>query len=916
MKAHTRQPDPGPDSGPASPALFAQLDTLLAKSALASSNTAYQSTLSQAFRMALDAANKGQQNNFINGVDVRQLVHTRATIIDQLILRAWTLCVDDKYNSALVAVGGYGRGELHPESDIDLLILVNETPAASLSAQLSKFLTLLWDTGLQVGHSVRTAMECVAAAAGNITVATNLMEARLLTGNSNLIASMMQRTAPPHTWPATHFFTEKWQEQRNRHSRYHDTAYKLEPNIKESPGGLRDIQMIGWIARRYFGTGSLAAPLTSSITSPLAELVEHEFLTRAEYRLLEQGEQFLWRIRFALHALTGRREDRLLFDYQPRLAKQFGYEDKTGRLGVEQFMQDYYRTVMELSCLNEMLLELFEAAILQQSDNSVEPINQHFQARAGLLEVTRDNVFAKSPSTLLEVFLVLEQQPALKGISPGTLRLLRKHRDLIDDKYRADPQNRSLFMAILREPRGVTHELRRMNRYGILGRYLPAFGAIVGRMQYDLFHTYTVDEHTLFVVSHLRRFALPRFDHEFPLCSAIMQSLPKPELAYLAGLFHDIAKGRGGDHSQLGANDAEQFCLDHGLSRYDARLVTWLVEHHLSFSTTAQKKDITDPRVLHEFAQLVSDQTHLDYLYVLTIADVRATNPALWNSWKASLFRELYDMTKRALNQGLENPIDAQDLINDTQQAALGSLLTKNISESTTRTAWQSLPDVYFLRHTPDEIAWHTELLTDPIQDKVRVAIRQQTDRGGTAVFLFAPQDDSLFARATAVLDQLGLTILDARIVSTTEKNNHSLHTYLLLEDTGTAIEEATRLHEIRQTLLQDIKRGANMPMAVTRRIPRQVRLFTVDTEIHFYPDELNKRTVLELRAADRPGLLSTIGQVLDLAGARLHAAKITTVGARAEDVFYLTDRYNDPLSDQTMAELEDTLFSSTTIET
>ncbi|HET9679129.1 MAG TPA: [protein-PII] uridylyltransferase [Gammaproteobacteria bacterium] len=897
MKAPTRRPDNTPITQRSA---FAQLDALLNEPATTpssdiSSDTAFQSAVPQAFRAVLDTADQQLHDDFNHGIDIRQLINTRAAIIDGLILRAWTLCLGAATNTALAAVGGYGRSELHPESDIDLLILVEEPPAPPLTTQLAKFLTLLWDIGLQVGHSVRTVAECVTTAHDNITVATNLMEARLLTGNANLFQQMEQRTAPPHTWPIAHFFTEKWQEQRNRHAHYHDTAYKLEPNIKESPGGLRDIQMIGWIAQRYFGTGSLK------------ELVTRDFLTGTEYQLLAQGEQFLWRIRFTLHKITGRREDRLLFDYQRQVAQQFGYIDKPGRLGVEQFMQDYYRTVMELSCLNEMLLELFEAAILQQDDTAIKSINNHFQARAGLLEVTSDNVFGDNPSAMLELFLVLEQHPALKGVSPDTLRLLRKHRHLIDDSFRANAENRALFMAILREPQGVTHELRRMNRYGILGRYLPAFGAIIGRMQYDLFHTYTVDEHTLFVVSHLRRFALPRFDHEFPLCSSIMQALSKPELAYLAGLFHDIAKGRGGNHSELGAADAEQFCLNHGLSRYDARLVSWLVEHHLSFSTAAQKKDITDPRIINEFAGLVGDQTHLDYLYVLTIADVRATNPALWNSWKASLFRELYDMTKRALNQGLENPIDAEDLIDDTQQAALELLRAHNINRETASAVWQALPAVYFLRHTPDEIAWHTELLSDNIQDTIRVAVRQQTDRGGTAVLLYAPQDDSLFARASAVLDQLGLTVLDARIISSSDHN--SLLTYLVLEDTGTAIEEPSRLEEIRQVLLEDIQQGANTPMRVTRRIPRQVRLFDSSPVIHFYTDPQNNRTILELQATDRPGLLSAIGQIFNLAGVRLHNAKITTLGARAEDVFYLTDRYNNPLTDTVCDEMKDDLL-------
>lgn len=837
------------------------------------------------FRRCLREADTAQASRFRAGESVVRLVHDRTRFIDALILRAWRQAVapDAAAGPALAAVGGYGRGELHPASDIDLLVLLREPPGRELGMALEGFLTLLWDIGLQVGHGVRTLEDCETAARDDLSVATNLMEARLLAGDARLFQAMRARTAPPRIWPVAAFFSAKLAEQRERHARYHDTAYKLEPNIKESPGGLRDIQMIGWVARRHFGAGTLH------------DLVLHGFLTEDEYRLLAEGEALLWRIRFALHLLTGRREDRLVFDHQLRLAREFGYRDRPGQLGVEQFMQNYYRTVMELSRLNEMLLELFEAAILRGAEENVRPVNDRFQVRNGLLEVTAADVFSRTPSALLELFHILQQHPGLKGVSPETIRLIRRHRDLIDDRFRADPQNRDLFMAILREPQGVTHELRRMNRYGVLGRYIPAFGAIVGRMQYDLFHAYTVDEHTLFVVSNLRRFALPRFDHEFPLCSAIMQALPKPELAYLAGLFHDIAKGRGGDHSELGARDAEHFCLAHGLSRYDARLVAWLVLHHLDFSVTAQKKDIADPAVIHEFAERVGDQLHLDYLYVLTVADVRATNPELWNSWKASLFRELYETTKRALRRGLENPIDKEELIRDTQQAALALLETQGIGAERARATWSVLPEQYFLRHTPDEIAWHTELLAGHGTGRGElIAVRQSTERGGTAVFLCIREDDAAFARSTAVLDQLGLSILDARIVA--GEGEFSLHTYLVLEDTGSPIEDPERMEQIRCVLARELHRDRHAPMTVTRRAPRQVRLFDTPTRLGFSEDVRNRHTVLELMAGDRPGLLSAVGQAFSRCQVRVHNAKITTVGERAEDVFFLTDRYNRPL--------------------
>lgn len=836
-----------------------------------------------------------RNTRFRAGADVAELIAARAAVLDTAIVQVWRQLLEaDAARLALAAVGGYGRGELHPCSDVDLLILTPDVPTTDTQQRLARFLTLLWDMGLAVGHSVRTPNECVTAARTDITVATNLMEARLLYGNSTLYSAMQKATGPDQVWPVRDFFAAKWREQIARHARFHDTAYRLEPNIKEGPGGLRDIQMIGWVAQRQFGTRTLAS------------LVEHDFLTTGEYRVLHEGRQFLWRVRYALHMLAGRAEDRLLFDNQIKLAQLFGYTDKPEALAVEQFMQRYYRAVMELQRLNEMLLALFEEAILSPRDTAPEALNARFQIRNGFLETVHDQVFRDTPTALLELFHLLQQHPHLKGVSAVTIRHIRRDRHLVDEEFRAAPANRSLFMAILREPQGVTHELRRMNRYGILGRYIPAFGAITGRMQYDLFHTYTVDEHILFVVSNLRRFALPRYDHEFPLCSSIMQVLAKPEIAYLAGLFHDVAKGRGGDHSELGAHDAEEFCLEHGLSRYEAHLVSWLVQHHLLLSITAQKKDINDPRILHDFAVIVGDQTHLDYLYILTVADVRGTNPDLWNSWKASLFRELYEAAKRVLRRGLENPLDKTELIGETQQAALALLAARQIEPRRAQAAWSHLPEDYFLHHTPDEIAWQTNALVAHDSTQILIAVHQQTERGGTAIFVRAPQDTAIFSRTTAVLDQLGLNIQDARIVAA--ENGQRLHTYLVLEDNGAAIEEISRVMEIERALQNTMHKREGTAPAVTRRAPRQVRMFSTPLTMSFSPDERNRRTVLELSAGDRPGLLREIGRAFQHCDIRLQNAKITTVGERAEDVFFLTDRYNRPLAAAAQARLEKAL--------
>jgi len=581
----------------------------------------------QRWRQLLQAGSESLKQQFLANQSIEKLVEDRAHLVDRLIIRAWQSFSSKREASmALIAVGGYGRGELHPGSDIDLLLLTRGNARKS-SDTIAKFLAFLWDLGLEVGHSTRSVSECREACRNDLTVATTLMESRLLCGQEKLYRKCVPPSLHQKIWPARAFFEAKLKEQQQRHLGYDDTAYNLEPNIKGSPGGLRDIQTIAWVTRRHFGAPDLAS------------LVSEGFLTEAQLRILREGRKFLWRIRFALHILTGRREDRLLFDHQSRIADIFGYEDAAYTLAVEQLMQRYYRTVMDISRVNEMLLQLFQEAILLNPDAEPEPINESFAVKNGFLQIGHDEVFQNNPSALLEMFLVLQQHPELKGVSAKTIALVRRNLHLINDEFRINPRNHRLFLQILEAPAGVTHELRRMNTYGVLGQYIPSFGRIVGRMQYDLFHVYTVDAHTLFVVSNLRRFALSRFDHEFPLCAEIMQSLDKPLIAYVAGLFHDIAKGHGGDHSELGSVFAESFCLEHGMSIYDSRLVSWLVRNHLKLSLTAQKKDINDPEVIQDFAQHIGDEIHLDFLYLLTVADVRATNPKLWNNWKPGLTR-------------------------------------------------------------------------------------------------------------------------------------------------------------------------------------------------------------------------------------------------------------------------------------
>ncbi len=851
-------------------------------------------------RKALAAASARLIEQFEAGESVTNLVRLRSDLIDQLLIRLLQDHAGDlPANAVLVAVGGYGRGELHPCSDVDIMILVNDALPDEVSKLITTFLTELWDIGLDIGHSVRTLAECREQAAADITIATALLEARRIIGPEELFRNMQSEISADDIWPTEQFFITKKEEQRLRHHRYEDTAYQLEPNVKGSPGGLRDIQMIGWVAKRHFGVNTLA------------ELVAHNFLTPGQLKILEDGQEFLWRVRYALHVLAGRSEDRLLFDHQSRLASMLGYEDASYTLAVEQLMQRYYRTVMEISRLNEMLLQLFEEAILMDPNAIPIPINERFQVKNGYLQTTNDDVFARDPSAMLELFLLLQRQDGIRAVSAYTIGQMRRNLHLIDEEFRTNPRNQRLFLSILRAPAGVTHGLRRMNLYGVLGLYIPSFGRIVGRMQYDLFHAYTVDQHTLFVVSNLRRFALSRFDHEHPHCSLLMQSFDKPEIAYLAGLFHDIAKGRGGDHSELGAVDAEAFCLEHGLSQYEARTVAWLVRHHLVLSMTAQKKDISDPDVINEFAALVRDKTHLDFLYVLTVADVNATNPKLWNSWKASLFRDLYEQTARALRRGLRKPIDRELRISETQDNARTLIISSGIEEKTAARIWKLFPEDYFLRYGSDEIAWHTKWLAnvDTTSQDGQLDIRLRPNGDHIEAALYRPRRKRTFAQATALLDELGTTIVDVRIVPLA--NDFNLDTYVFMElDRRTEVDD-TRLARIRRTLSQILTSTDESAGKVTRTAPRQVRMFATKTVISFAADEANGRTVVELVARDRPGLLSVVGRIFLELNITIETAKILTIGERAEDVFYVTNVQGKALSAEICNELSKRLLQS-----
>ncbi len=819
-------------------------------------------------------------------IPITALIHERANFTDRLLQCAWQHFMPAASDDiALIAVGGYGRCELHPYSDVDVLILLAQENHADYQQPLSTLITFLWDIGLEIGHSTRTIDECVNEATRDITVITNLIESRHLAGPTTLLETLQQRIKPDQIWSSAAFFKAKENEQLERHLKYHDAAYNLEPNVKEGPGGLRDLQMISWVTRRHFNAESLEA------------LVTQQFLTREEYDSLIEARDFLWQVRFVLHLHASRSEERLLFDYQQHIARALGHQDKSNSLAVEAFMKDYYIHIMDVHRLNEMLLQHFREEILSDHDD-ITPlaINERFQVIADYLEVTDDDVFKKHPPALLELFLILAQKPEIKGVRAATIRLVRSHLYLIDDDFRNNPECREYFISLLRQSHGITHQLRRMNRYGLLAAYIPAYGKIVGQMQYDLFHVYTVDEHTLNVVRNVRRFTVPEFRDEFPNCSDIILQLKKPELLYLGAMFHDIAKGRGGDHSQLGREDALAFCHHHNLSEQDSNLVAWLVQHHLVMSVTAQRKDISDPDVITEFASIVKEQTRLDYLYLLTVADIRGTDPKLWNNWKDSLLFKLYNTTKRTLRRGLEHKIDKSELVTERQKEARALLQQKDSAQI--ETLWQQLDDDYFMRHTTDEVAWHSdEIIKNSHHALPLIAMRSDSEQGGTKIFIYTQDKENLFASTVTVLDQLNLNIIDARIITT--QNGFTLNTYIVLEHDGNTINDAARIDNLTETLKRTIVKNDTPLPPVTRHLPRRLKHFHTPTQLNFSSEPSTSFTVMELITSDRPGLLSRIGKVLMECHIKVHSAKIGTFGERAEDIFYLSDKDNHPISDE-----------------
>lgn len=865
-----------------------------------------QAQLIQSLKAELTSADACLAEKFYGNESVDELVKARAWVVDQLILNAWDNLIPPDEDVALVAVGGFGRGELHPHSDVDLLILlVDSTPGKELRAAIEAFVTVLWDAGFYLGHSVRTVDACVSEAQKDIATATSLMESRLLSGDEQMFAEMLEATSAEKVWSASEFFNAKFEEQIQRHEQYHDTAYNLEPNIKEGPGGLRDIQMIGWVAKRHFSTQSLHT------------LVERGFLTESELQELKDGRTFLWEIRYALHLLTGRGEDRLLFEYQQQIAAHFSAADEAvarsekSNIVIEQFMQRYYRVVMQLERLNESLLQLFSEELLPSESVPSEDIGADFRVTHGFLEVVDDDLFKRKPVALMELFVLLAKHEKLMGVRASTIRLIRDNLHRVDAELRADPQAWQYLFELLSQPSGIYTQLQRMNRYGVLAAFIPEFGNITGRMQFDLFHVYTVDQHILFVVRNLRRFAYGKYRSDFAHAEGVFQQIDHPEILYLAALFHDIAKGRDGDHSILGAEDARKFCEHLPLKPEHRERVAWLVEQHLVMSQTAQRRDITDPETIRAFCAIVGDQTRLDYLYLLTIADIAATSPKLWNNWKDSLLWDLYTATSEAIIEGSANMTDRRQHIEESRDSVREILCQAGMAATDINSLWDSLPQNVFLRFSHDQLQWvTTEVLSAASASPVLVAVREVKQQGISELLVHAADFDGLFAAVTAVIDEIGLDVLSARIMTTGAGKSFDL--FELMDAHGNALNtvDIARL----QARLSEVLEAATVPAPVVRRLPRRLRPFHIMPRIRFSAARGGAMTLMDVECADRPGLLTQISSVLVNCGIRIHDARIVTMGDRVEDAFIISDQHNAPLARKMRSELKQSLIE--TLET
>ncbi|MFN4360555.1 MAG: [protein-PII] uridylyltransferase [Hylemonella sp.] len=775
----------------------------------------------------------------------------------------------------LAAVGGFGRGELFPHSDIDVLLLLPEGQSPdtdeALRQRIETFISSCWDAGLEIGSSVRTVDECLAEAAKDVTVQTALLESRAICGNAALFKDFRWRFRQAMDPRA--FFVAKTLEMQQRHSKFEDTPYALEPNCKESPGGLRDLQIILWVAQ------------AAGYGKSWDELARNGLATPFEVRQLKRNEAMLELIRLRLHLVAGRREDRLVFDLQTSVAASFGYSSDTGEVRTkvrasESLMRHYYWAAKAVTQLNQILLLNIEER-LNPTTQAPRAINVHFLDKSGLIEVASDDLYQREPHAILETFLVYQTTEGAKGLSARTLRALYNARGLMTATFRNDPVNRATFMQILQQPRGITHAMRLMNQTSVLGRYLWIFRRIVGQMQHDLFHVYTVDQHILMVLRNVRRFFMAEHVHEYPFCSQLAAGWDKPWILYAGALFHDIAKGRGGDHSDLGAEEVRRFARQHGIAREDAQLIEFLVKEHLSMSRIAQKSDLSDPDVIQAFAKQVGNERYLTALYLLTVADIRGTSPKVWNAWKGKLLEDLYRYTLRALGGHAPSP-DAE--VEAHKREALVKLALHSLPHEAQKKLWDTLDVSYFMRHDADDIAWHTRHLSRHVGTPQPIVRARRSPVGeGLQVLVYTADQPDLFARICGYFDHGDFSILDARIH--TARNGYALDTFQVVT-TGLQDHYREMTAMVEAELARAIAEGGPLPEPSRGRLSRRVKSFPVTPRVSLKPDEKAQRWLLSISASDQAGLLYKVARVLARHRINLQLAKVNTLGERVDDIF------------------------------
>ena len=818
--------------------------------------------------------NKNIINDYIysrykKNISIKKLIKNKSTIIDQLIKNSWIKNNLEDKDISLIAVGGYGRSELFPYSDIDILILINNYENKDLIKNVENFIAEIWHFKVAVGHSVRTIKECIYAIKDDVTIYTNLLDCRFITGNKDLYNNLLKNIKKNSLWSKEKFLSAKKIEQKNRYNKYSNTGYLLEPDIKEGPGGFRDLQTLIWVAKRNFNTNSLF------------DLYNNKIITKKEYLALLQSERFLSKTRFLLHYLHNKPEERLYFANQKKLAELFGYDCKTN-IGVEKFMQNFYKHISNIKQLNEILVKFIENPSGEKFFQKSKIINDVFYVKNNSISVKNRNIFHKHPSKLLEIFLIKNEKDELYDISANTIRDIRESLYLINKDFRSNSKNKKLFMDIFLQDNGVARCLRKMNDYGILAAYLKPFSKIVGMMQFDLFHIYTVDEHTLAVLSYTRYMSTKDCKNKYSFVYEIFKNLLSPEILYLGAIFHDIGKGQKKDHSAIGSKESLKFCENHGMNKHQSEMVSWLVENHLLMSLTTQKKDISDIDVIKDFAAIVKTQERLDYLYLLTIADIRGTNPELYTDWKDSLLKELYLSCKSYFRKNKPNIKKPDRYIKNLKQS-VEKMLLKNIGKNDFEKIWSYLNTDYLRRHSEKEVAWHIELIANNL-NKSAVSFKKNQVKGCTELAIYQNYRKNIFSYIANIIDNLNINIVDARII--TLKKDQAIDTYLLLDNKGKFITDKYTLNFLKEKIYNVLENPDCKIKKITKKQTANIANFKKFIKVQL--TQKSSEILLEISTLDHPGLLSKICESFDSCDLMVKDAKISTLGEEANDVFIL----------------------------